>query len=204
MDDRGDFLPQQDALPRSARNWGNILTWTVAVIAAAVFFSAGGLWLASRPVPRGVEVTLPSPIAAKPAIVHVTGGVANPGVYTLPPDARVLDAIEAAGGLVDPDSTNNLNLAQLVVDGQRIIVSDGSIPTTDNVEISGRTQDGRIDLNSANAELLKELPGIGEVRAKLIIEWRMTHSPFTSADDLIAIPGIGDSIVNAIRLLVSP
>jgi competence protein ComEA len=50
-------------------------------------------------------------------MVHVTGGVANPGVYTLPPDARVLDAIEAAGGLVDPASTNNLNLAQPVVDG---------------------------------------------------------------------------------------
>jgi competence protein ComEA len=52
--------------------------------------------------------------------------------------------------------------------------------------------------------LLEELPGIGEVRAKLIIDWRMTHPPFTSADDLLAIPGIGDSIVNAIRLLVSP
>ncbi len=60
---------------------------------------------------------MPSPIAAKSAMVHVTGGVANPGVYALPPDARVLDAIEAAGGLVDPASTNNLNLAQPVVDG---------------------------------------------------------------------------------------
>ena len=83
---------------------------------------------------------MPSPIAAKPAVAHVTGGVANPGVYTLRLDARVLDAIEAADGLLGSASTDNLNLAQLVVDGQQIFVSDSSTPAIDTVIASGRTQ----------------------------------------------------------------
>ena len=80
MDDRDDFLPRQDSLPRSGRDWSNIATWAVAAVAIAVFFSAGGVWLASRPVPRGVEVLIPAESSAQPATVHVTGGVTNPGV----------------------------------------------------------------------------------------------------------------------------
>jgi competence protein ComEA len=173
-------------------------------LAVAVFFSAGGVWLASRPVPRGVEVIIPSTTVAQPAVVHVTGGVVNPGIDTLPPDARILDAIEAAGGLYDPELPHNLNLAQQVVDGQQIAIPDGTTPTPIEAITSGRSQDGRIDLNSVDAALLEELPGIGEVRAKSIIDWRSTHPPFTSADDLLAIPGIGESTVDAIRPLVSP
>lgn len=204
MDDRGDFLPQRDPVTRPGRNWGNIATWAAAAIAVAVFFSAGGVWLASRPVPRGVEVIIPSTITAQPAMIHVTGGVANPGVYTLPPGTRIRDAIEAAGGLLDPELPHNLNLAQQVVDGQQIAIPDGTTTTPGELITPGRTQDGRIDLNSASATLLEELPGIGEVRAKSIVDWRAAHPPFTSADDLLAIPGIGESTVDAIRPLVTP
>ena len=140
VEDSGDFLPQQDPRPRTGRNWSNIAIWAAASAAIAVFLSACGVWLASRPVPRGVEVIVTSPIAAKPAVVHVTGSVVNPGVYTLRLDARVLDAIEAAGGLLDSASTDNLNLAQLVVDGQQIFVSHSATPTIDTVIASGRTQ----------------------------------------------------------------
>jgi len=154
VDDRDDFLPRRDPLPQSDRNWSNIATWAVAAIAIAVFLSAGGAWLASRPVPRGVEVLIPAESAAHPATVHVTGGVTNPGVYALSPDARILDAIESASGLINPELSHGLNLAQVVADGQQINISDGGGLTLIGGVASGRSQDGRIDLNTANASLL--------------------------------------------------
>ena len=116
VDDSDEYLPQQDPRQRLGHNWSNIPTWPVAAAVIAVFLSADGAWLASRPVPRGIEMTVPFPVAAKPAVVHVTDGVVNPGVYTLRLGARVSDAIEAAGRLLDSASTDDLNLAQLVVD----------------------------------------------------------------------------------------
>ncbi|NQW16838.1 MAG: ComEA family DNA-binding protein [Chloroflexi bacterium] len=204
MDDQRDFLPEREPLSRLDRNWGNILTWVIAATTVGVIFSAGGLWLASRPVPRGIEVMIPSADTSGPATVHVLGGVENPGVFTLPPGSRVLDAIESAGGLVDPSKSGNLNLAQLIVDGQQIVISEGNIPSANGLVVSTRDQDGRINLNSADSALLEELPGIGEVRAKSIVEWRLANGPFTSADDLLAISGIGISTVNSIRPLVYP
>ena len=92
----------------------------------------------------------------------------------------------------------------MVVDGQQINISYGGDLTPIGGIASGRSQDGRIDLNTANAKLLEELPGIGEVRAKSIIEWRSTHGSFSSADDLMAISGIGESIIESLRPLVTP
>lgn len=182
-----------------------------AILIAAV---AGGLvWALNAPDPRAVEIIIPTPA---PRVVHVDGAVNNPGVYLLGPDARVLDAIDAAGGLSPLSSAATLNLAAPVRDGQKLVVpfalvNDGSGPqgvvggtsAADGLEgISEPASPGLIDLNRASAEELESLPGIGPVRAAAIIDFRARNGGFVTTDDLLAVDGIGPATVASIRPLV--
>jgi competence protein ComEA len=142
--------------------------------------------------------------------------VNSPGVYLLGPDARVLDAIAAAGGLSSGSSAATLNLAAPVRDGQKLVVpfalvNDGSGPqgvvggtaAADGLEgISEPASPGLIDLNTASADELESLPGIGPVRAAAIIDFRSRNGGIVTTDDLLAVDGIGPATVASIRPLV--
>ena len=142
-------------------------------------------------------------LPAKLIIVHVDGAVVAPGVYTIEDDdPRVVDAVECAGGLTDDASTQSINLAAPLVDGQKIYVqrqgeSGGTAAATASA-VSGASASAGADasqpvnINLATAEQLQSLPGVGEKTAQAIVEERESRGPFASPEDLMRVSGIGE------------
>jgi competence protein ComEA len=129
--------------------------------------------------------------------VDVTGAVAHPGVYRLPSGARATDAVAVAGGPSSEGDLESINLAARVTDGQRIYVPrrGEAVPA----DPAATASDARIDLNTATADQLDTLPGVGPATAKAIIDWRQQHGRFQTVDDLLHIRGLGRSRVDALR-----
>jgi competence protein ComEA len=136
--------------------------------------------------------------------VHVAGWVRKPGVYELAEGQRVIDAIDLAGGPRRGAELSALNLAALLTDGQQVLVpgpapaggtSPGIVPGTPGTTL--------VNENSAPAEELETLPGIGEVLAQAIISYREEHGPFTAVDQLEDVSGIGPATLEEIRDLVT-
>ncbi len=147
--------------------------------------------------------------------VDVRGAVRNPGVYTLPPGARREDAVEAAGGVTDEADREALHLSLRVHDeGYVYIGRIGETPRppiatalastpTGGPSGSEPGSGGVIDLNTASVELLGTLPGIGEVRANAIMDYRRQNGCFQSTSDVTNVSGIGSGIYERIRDLVT-
>ena len=129
-------------------------------------------------------------------VVDVRGAVSTPGVISLPPGVRLVDAVAATGGLRSDADRELINLAGRVVDGQIIV-----IPTV--APGASAEQGGRININTASAADLMSLPGIGEVTAARIIAYREEHGPFQSIDDLDLVDGISTATIEGIRDLVT-
>lgn len=128
--------------------------------------------------------------------VHVLGAVERPGLYVLDLDARLVDAVAAAGGTTDDADLAAINLARLLTDGEQIVV-----PVAGASAAAGATAPGddRIDLNTADQAALETLPRIGPALAGRIIAWRDENGRFQSVDDLLAVPGIGEKMLAGIR-----
>lgn len=198
--------------------WQRLLGSVVIMAAAAV----GGWWLL-RSSPPPVERSLPYPAASSttigtgaPAVsfmgaeatpsavvVHVAGAVARPGLVQVAGDARVADAIRAAGGALagaDPDA---LNLAARVVDGARIYVPRlGEVVSTSEVAGGQSGSALPLDINAADTDALDSLPGIGPSLARAIVAYREAHGPFRGVDSLLDVPGIGPAKLEQFRSLV--
>ena len=149
----------------------------------------------------GSSTTRPEPA------VHVAGAVTRPGLYHLPADSRVADALERAGGSLPRADLDRLNLAAKVVDGERIYVSrrgEGPAPVPAQ-DVGGGDAGGPtappapIDLNAADLAALDSLPGIGPATAKEILDERTRRGGFRSTRDLLRIPGIGEARFNRLR-----
>ncbi len=139
--------------------------------------------------------------------VQVVGEVNNPGIYSLKMGLRVKDAISAAGGAKDGACTDALNLALPLLDGMRIYVPAEGAPLDRpesfitygyGVAASYQESEVSLDLNTATVEQLISLPGIGEVRATRIIEYREEHGGFTNKKELLKIEGIGENLYREI------
>lgn len=137
-------------------------------------------------------------IAAPEVYVHVLGEVAAPGLYVLDDGARVADALAVAGGTLPGADLRAVNLARLVTDGEQIIVP--AVGADPGATAGGTTAgDGLIDINTADASTLEELPRIGPALAARIIEWRESNGRFTSVDDLLGVSGIGEKLLSGLR-----
>ena len=147
-------------------------------------------------------------------VVHVSGAVKQAGVYRLAPDSRVADAIEQAGGTTENANLDALNLAEPLQDGQKIHVprkGEASAPTTASVSPPRTPRRAPqaaavqfpINLNTATAEQLEAIPGIGPVLAQRIIEYRQTHGRFQSVDELLEVRGIGPKRLESMRPYVT-
>jgi competence protein ComEA len=169
-------------------------------------------------VPLSAGAGQTSTSAAADLVVHAAGAVGRPGLYRLPSDSRVGDLIEAAGGLsVDADA-DRLNLAGVLADGVRVYVprvgepepsapvgadaASGALDTPTGVagkDVAGSS----VDLNTATAEQLDQLPGVGPATAAAILDHRQRHGPFGSVDELLDVRGIGPAKLEALRDLVT-
>ena len=143
-------------------------------------------------------------------VVDVDGAVAHPGLYKLPPGSRVQAALAAAGGLSPQADAHRINRAAKLHDGQKLYVlsqgesapplaaSNGqgcegqSCTSADGADAGSDAEgQGLVNINTANATQLTQLPGIGPAIAQKIIDYRTANGPFTSVDDLTKVPGIG-------------
>lgn len=143
-------------------------------------------------------------------VVDVDGAVAHPGLYKLPADSRVQAALAAAGGLSPQADAHRINRAAKLHDGQKLYVlsqgestpplaassgqgCEGQACTSAEGGVAGSDPEGQglVNINTANATQLTQLPGVGPAIAQKIIDYRTANGPFTSVDDLTKVPGIG-------------
>lgn len=181
--------------------------------ALAVLLLGGQLLARGRPrtapaaVPTAVPVAAPAP---QPRIVvDVTGAVRRPGLYHLDDGARVADAVARAGGATAKADLESVNLAARVADGEQVAVprrGAGVAAAVASAETAGSeaAATGPVHLNSATAEQLDALPGVGPVTAQKIVAYRSEHGGFRSVDELDAISGIGPARLEQLRDLVAP
>jgi competence protein ComEA len=172
---------------------------------------AGAIWVAAR-APEGESVQLRPAPTSEPIQVHVAGAVVRPGVYDLPEDSRVQDAVEAAGGFVVEADKNGLNLAARVEDAQRLdvpyvadyipeaeqgfaVITEGTPSTLAGEEL--------VDINNASLEELDKLPGIGPTTAQKIIDYREKNGPFARIEDIVNVSGIGSATYEEIKDMIT-
>jgi len=189
--------------------------WLLAVLAVAgvVLFVAlrhggagGGASASVRVAPIVPAAASAADGAAPPArvvVVDVVGAVRRPGLYRLAVGSRVADAVAHAGGLTRLADPALVNLAAPLADGEQILVGargqGGGAATA-----VGAAAGAPVDLNSATADQLDALPGVGPATAQKIITYRRQHGPFTALDDLDAIPGIGAARIAGLQGLAVP
>jgi competence protein ComEA len=203
--------------------WGRLIT----MCACIPLVGFGAFFLLRTPAPP-VEASLtyastvvssepredsqvPTTIAT--VAIHVAGNVLKPGVYEMPADSRVVDAIRIAGGANAIADLNAINLANRLNDAQQVYVPavGEKVPPSSNGLSAGGVGTGSatnsveypININTADVALLDELPGVGPSTAQAIVTYRDQNGPFASVSGLEEVPGIGPAKVAAIQRLVT-
>ena len=153
-------------------------------------------------------------IEIPPVIIHIAGAVKNPGVYQLKSTDRIVDAVKIAGGAAEEANLDSINLAALLKDGQKIIVPYKTYSETGeeintntynyvkSVYSSSVSTTAKININTANANMLQTLPGIGPVLSERIIEYRNQNGLFGVIDDIKDVSGIAEKKYEGIKDLI--
>jgi competence protein ComEA len=163
------------------------------------------LVIVSTPVPTS---TLPPTPTRAPIRVYVSGAVRSPAVYELPLGSIIQDAIEAAGGPATDADLDGINLALELRDQQHVYVPhEGEVNPppviSGGASRSGETMEPLVDINTATAEELETLPGVGEVTAQRIIEYRQANGPFQTIEDIQNVSGIGPKTFERMRDMIT-
>jgi len=177
------------------------------LLAAALVLLGVVVLAAPRLVHHGASRALAPPLrvartvrTAPRLVVDVAGAVRRPGLYTLAPGTRVDDALAAAGGATPRADVTAVNLAAPLADGEQVVVPVRGAAGG----ASGAAGGTVVDLNSATAEQLDALPGIGPSTAAKIVAYRQQHGAFHSLAELDAVSGIGPSKLAELKGLVTP
>ncbi|MGQ9553875.1 MAG: helix-hairpin-helix domain-containing protein [Anaerolineae bacterium] len=156
------------------------------------------------PSPAAIEIETPAPISTASAglmPVYVSGAVMQTGVYWLPQGALVEDALLAAGGASCGADREAGNHAQRVWDGAHchLPLKGESIPTP----VANSSSVVRININSASAQELEALPGIGPALAARIVAYRQEQGPFSTIEELGNVSGIGPRTLDQLRPFIT-
>lgn len=241
-DDAGSVSTDEDAADRRERfgRWRTAPPAALALIAVAVIavgFTAFAVFSGSGgaetpkvafPSTAGRASSTASQTSTTPTelVVSVVGLVNKPGLVRLPPQSRVADALTQAGGARPGADVTSINQAQLLHDGDQILVgfadieagrrissavvgpggdaaSGSAAPQRGSSPTAASGAAGKVNLNTADEAALDGLPGVGPVTAKAIIAWRTQHGKFSSVDQLGEVDGIGPSRLAKLRDLVT-
>ena len=181
-----------------------LISQAVLVVAIIAAFS-GGLFFIVRDSDSGrrIEILLPTPTVAPDAElkVHISGAVRSPGVYAVADGDRLEDVVVAAGGKTEEADLSAVNLAVRVKDEDRWHIpvhgEELRAPVSEaNISAPCAAAAGKVDLNSADAEALMALDGIGETLAQRIVGYRDANGPFSNVDELDEVRGIGPTILS--------
>ena len=164
-----------------------IIAGLVVLISALFVMRGSSQEVVAAPAP--LEIT---DIALQTLMVDVAGAVINPGVYSLPLNSRVVEAIKAAGGLKKGADTSDINQARILKDGEQIYVYPAATAFSRSTGTPVR-KNGPIMINRATAKDFESLDGIGPVLANRIVTYRKSNGPFTAVEDLLKVQGIGQS-----------
>lgn len=188
----------------------------LAIVVVVLGLAGIGVWFVSRPqaavepaFASGLsetglepEIEQPAPTSVPTIVVYISGAVRAPDVYALPADARVKDLVVAAGGLTEDADPDQINLAEKLTDAQHVQVArrgvNGAPAGTATSQASTK-----LNVNTASADDLEALPGIGASLAERIITYRTENGPLAQIEDLQNIKGIGGSVYDKIAPLVT-
>ena len=185
----------------------------IVIVLLSLIVLGGMFFFSRRPKPEPIFILTPEPTATplptptpRPLRVYVSGAVAHPDVYELSYDSIVKDAIEAAGGPTGEADLNRINLARRVHDEEQIYVPQKgeesfpvSPPSGPSAPSSSSQEGGKVNINTATAEKLDTLPGVGPSIAQRIIDYRTTNGPFQSIEDIKNVKGIGDATFEKLK-----
>ena len=174
----------------SLQKRGLAIVAALVVLISALFVARGSSQeVVAAPIPLEIES-----VVEQTLVIDVAGAVVNPGVYSLPLNARVFEAIKAAGGLKKGADASDVNQARILKDGEQIYI----YPTSQSFTSSSGTkktvrENGPIMINRASVKEFESLDGIGPVLANRIVAFRKINGPFAAIEDLMKVPGIGSS-----------
>ena len=134
--------------------------------------------------------------------VYVCGAVVNPGVYELPENSRVYEAVAMAGGMTEDAGTEAVNQAEIVTDGQMLripTIAEVLAAQEDASGDSGATDDGLLNINQAEVADFMTLPGIGQSKAEALVKYREEHGKFSSIEEIMNVDGIKEGVFNKIK-----
>jgi competence protein ComEA len=163
------------------------------LILAGLVIALSGFWVTTGKS-EAVIMAEPIEIEAPLVTVDVAGAVTSPGVYALPGNARVIDAIKAAGNSLAGTDLSDLNLARVIRDGEQIYVAPTEktkVPIGRKFPTKKATPTGPLNINRATAKQFEKLDGVGPVLAKRIVAYRAANGPFITLEDLDKVSGIG-------------
>ena len=155
--------------------------------------------------------------------VHICGYVNRPGIYEMPIDGRLYDALMAAGGFLEGANENALNLAERLKDGSRVYVPGLSVSDTKDMAEGeegagwvaegteygqwategGEAKDARININTASGRLLETIPGIGPAKAQEIMAYRKENGPFETIEEIKEVAGIKDALFEKMKAFIT-
>jgi competence protein ComEA len=128
-------------------------------------------------------------------VVDVVGKVRRPGIAVLPEGARVVDAVDAAGGVLRGFDSSAVNMARVLSDGEQVVIARHPVQPAGSPPPGDATDTPLVNVNTADQRTLETLPGIGPVTAAAILQWRSDHGTFTAVEELMEVSGIGDAIL---------
>lgn len=164
--------------------------------------------LSNKPITMVPDTTIekctPEP---RKIIVHICGEVKHPGIVELPDGSRIADAVELAGGAESDALLDAVNLAEVLMDGERVYIPSKGEVTVESLINAGQNSEHqhsssnstKVNLNLAEKEQLMTLPGIGEVKAKAILAYRSQHGSFATITEVKKVEGIKEAVYEKIK-----